>query len=112
MSHFNSLPEFNKEFRKLEKKYKSLTEDLKFLEKILAENPVGFGTNFAIIHSDQNCKIVKARLSCRSLRGRSLRVIYAYHEDCINFMYIEIYFKGNKENHDYERVEEYLRNVR
>ncbi len=111
MTHFNSLPEFDKEFKKLEKKYQSLSEDLDFFEKILLDNPTGFGNNFAIIHSNSTCKIVKARLSCRSLRGKSLRIIYAVTKDGISFMYIEIYFKGEKENHDYERAKTYINSL-
>ncbi len=111
MSHFNSLPEFDKEFKKLEKRYQSLPEDLDLFEKILVDNPTGFGTNFVIIHSDDACKIVKARLSCRSLRGRSLRLIYAVIKGGISFIYIEVYFKGEKENHDYERVKTYINSL-
>lgn len=110
MSHFNQLPEFEKELQKLKKKFRTLSDDLKSLEKVIAAEPLGIGKNFTIIHSSPNCKIVKTRLACRSLQGdRALRVIYAYHETEIRFMYIEIYFKGAKENEDYERVAAYIR---
>jgi len=108
MSRFKQLQEFQKEFSKLVRKYPSLPEDLKKLERLITLHPVGFGTNFATMHQTPEVKIIKARLACKSLRNRSVRVIYAYHEETITFVHIEIYFKGNKENEDRGRVERYL----
>jgi mRNA-degrading endonuclease RelE of RelBE toxin-antitoxin system len=110
MSLFNQLPEFEKEFFKLSKKYPSLTEDLRKFEKLVGINPIGMGKNFTTIHHSEKVKIVKTRLSCKSLRDRSIRMIYAYHDDTITFVYIEIYFKGEKENEDRDRIKEYLTN--
>lgn len=113
MSRFNQLPEFEKEFSKLSRKYKSLPEDLQKLERLISvTGPVGLGTNFAIIHHGDSVKVIKTRLACKSLRERSLRVIYAYHENTIEFMYIELYYKGDKENEDRERIKEYLKNFK
>lgn len=110
MSHFDQLPEFKKEFFKLSKKYRSLEEDLKKFERVVETNPTGIGKNFVILHCSEKVKIVKTRLACKSLQGRSLRVIYAYHNDRVTFVYIELYFKGDKENEDRERIKDYLKN--
>jgi|SRR3989344_5577646 len=112
MSHFNQLPEFEKEFLKLSRKYPSLPSDLKKLETLISLHPVGLGTNFVTIHHSLEVKIVKTRLACKSLRDRSMRIIYAYHESTTTFVHIEIYFKGNKENEDRERIKAYLKNIR
>ena len=109
MKNFNSLPEFDKELKRLGEKYPSLSDDLKKFEKLIAEYPTGIGVNFTRIHHSPHLQIVKARLSCKSLRDRSIRVIYAYHKETITFMYLEIYFKGEKENENYERVKEYIK---
>ncbi len=111
MSHFDKLPEFEKEFVRLSKKYPSLSQDLKDLEDVTRVLPTGSGKNFVIIHSASKIKIVKVRLACKSLRGRSIRIIYAYHDDTVTFMYIEIYFKGNKENEDRQRIMHYLKST-
>ncbi|MDP4032388.1 MAG: hypothetical protein Q8P60_05950 [Pseudorhodobacter sp.] len=108
MSRFNQLPEFEKELYKLSKKFPSLIEDLKRFEKLTAINHTGIGKNFTIIHFSGECKIVKARLACKSLRDRSMRIIYAYHNDTVTFVYIELYSKGEKENEDQKRIREYL----
>ena len=109
MSNFSRLPEFDKEFHKLSKKYPSLTEDILKLEKVLTTSPIGFGTNFVTIHHSPNVKIVKTRLACKSMRDRSLRVIYAYQNIEVTFVYLEIYFKGDKENENHSRIENYLK---
>src|SRR3989338_4275976 len=111
MSHFSYLPEFEKEFSRLLKKYRSLSEDIEKFKRFILENPTGLGKNFAIIHSTENSKVVKARMMCRSLKDRSIRIIYAYHQNTLTFMYIEIYFKGDKENEDQARIREYLGNM-
>lgn len=108
MSRSNYLPEFKKEFSQLLKKFRSLDDDIKIFERFIFENPTGLGKNFTIIHNSENVKLVKARILCKSLRNRNIRIIYAYHNNSFEFIYIEIYYKGDKENEDKERVKEYI----
>lgn len=96
MNNFSSLTEFEKEFKRLFKKYNTLEDDLKKFKKVLASFPTGVGKNFTIIHTSQDLKIIKARMACRALRDRSLRVIYAYIVKQKKIEFIEIYFKGSK----------------
>ena len=111
MSHFNKTPQFEKDLKKLSKKYPSLPKDIKDLEDILLVFPTGNGKNFTVIHHSEKVKLVKTRLTCTSLRDKSMRVIYAYHSEGIEFMYLELYFKGDKENEDRERIKRYLKNI-
>ncbi len=111
MSHFNQLPEFQKELKRLGSKYPSLCDDLKNFEILISEYPTGIGKNFEIVHSSEIVKIVKARLACKSLKARSIRIIYAYHKNTITFVYIELYFKGDKANEDRVRIAQYLKSV-
>lgn len=108
MIRFYKLPEFDKELKKLSKKYPSLEKDLEDIKPILSESPTGIGKNFTIIKFLNKIKIVKARIHCESLKARSIRLVYAFHEDKMEFIYIELYFKGNKENEDKGRIEDYL----
>ena len=88
-----------------------MPDDLEKFQKILEIDSTGVGKNFTITYHSHKCKIVKGRLACESLRNRSMRVIYAYHDDTVDFVYIELYFKGDKANEDRERVRQYLKNV-
>ncbi len=111
MNHFNQTTAFQKDLKKLLKKYPSLNSDLTDLEEILVIFPTGNGKNFTIIHHSEKVKLVKTRLTCKSLRDKSMRVIYAYHNDTVTFVYLEIYFKGDKENEDSGRIDEYIKSL-
>jgi len=71
---------------------------------------LGSSKHFNVITKNEQCIIVKARLFCRYLKGSSLRIIYAFHYQSYKIDFIEIYFKGDKENEDKERIKEYLEN--
>ncbi len=114
--NFKSTIEFQKDFKKLSKKFRSLDNDLIEFKKILNESPLGIGKHFNVITKTEECCVVKARFFCKSLKKKDLRIIYAYTENnqiiemvCIDF--IELYFKGEKVNEDYERIKEYLKNL-
>lgn len=111
---FGSLPEFDKDFKKLSKRFKTLDEDfktfvdkqLKLFHKLKIDNKGIVAISGLGIDSP---KIFKARkFACRSLKGRGvesgIRVIYAYWEEQDKIEFIEIYFKGDQENEDRERI--------
>ena len=106
MKNFDSLPEFRRELSRLSRKYGTLDDDLETFKEVLSTSPTGFGNSFAVIHSTEVIKIVKARMACRSLR-----VIYAYLEREEKVEFIEIYYKGDKENEDRNRIREYLKSA-
>ncbi|MEK7136446.1 MAG: hypothetical protein AAB821_02550, partial [Patescibacteria group bacterium] len=108
MSTFYALPEFEKELKRLSKKYPTLSSDIEDLKPVLLAYPTGVGKNFTIIKIEGDTTVIKVRVHCESLQSRVMRLIYAYHKDNIEFMYIEVYFKGDKENEDRGRIEEYL----
>lgn len=111
MNNFFRLPEFDKELKKLLKKYPSLNYDIEVIKPILLSCPTGIGKNFTIIHSSEDIKIVKVRIRCESLRARTIRLIYSCRESKFEFLYIEVYFKGDKENEDRKRIEQYLKSI-
>jgi len=113
--NFKGTTEFQKDFKKLSKKFKTLDSDLKEFKKVLSEAPLGIGKHFNIIARTDSVYIVKARFFCRSLKKKDLRVIYAYikaHQvsEMVGIEFLEIYFKGDKENENRERIKEYLKN--
>ena len=108
MITFDELPEFQKDCKRLGKKYKSLIDDLKEFRNVVSIVPLGNSKHFIIITQIKVLYIVKARLFCRYLKGSSLRVIYAYFEQAQRIEFIEVYFKGNKENENHDRIMEYL----
>lgn len=108
---FNSLVEFEKELKRLSRKYRSLSDDLEEFKKIITVMPLGTSKHFNVLHSVGNVKVIKARLFCRYLKGTSLRIIYSFDGTKIEFVFIELYFKGDKENEDKERIKTYLKGI-
>ncbi|MBU4494085.1 MAG: hypothetical protein KJ874_02160 [Acidobacteria bacterium] len=106
--NFNELPEFQKEFKRLKKKYKSLPGDLREFCSVVSAVPLGNSKHFYIITQTDVLFIIKARLFCRYLKGSSLRIIYAYFEKDQRIEFIELYYKGTKENEDRDRIVNYL----
>ena len=111
-TNFNELRSFSNEFKRLKKKYRSLSDDLEEFKRVIEVFPLGTGKHFDIITRNEKCVVIKARLFCRYLKGSSLRIIYSYREIDALIDFIEIYFKGEKENEDRERINEYLKDLR
>ena len=108
MMKFDELPEFQKDFKILGKKFKSLADDLKEFRAVVSAVPLGNSKHFIIITQTKVLHIIKARLFCRYLKGSSLRVIYAYFEHQQRIEFIEAYFKGFKETENHDRIRQYL----
>jgi hypothetical protein len=113
------LVEFEKDLKRLSRKFRTLEEDLEnFIQRPLNLYHKLHIDNKGIFHiSDLSIlypKIYKAKkFACRSLKGRGvasgIRIIYAHYkkEDVIDLG--EIYYKGEKENEDKKRI---LKNYR
>ncbi len=111
MAIFTQLPEFERELKKLSKKYPSIESDIEDIKPVILNCPTGTGKNFIIMKSLEDVKIIKVKIHCESLRSRTIRLIYSYQPGKIEFVYLEVYFKGDKENEDRERINEYLKDV-
>lgn len=104
------LSGFLRDIKHLSKKYPSLSRDFEELKIVLLQYPRGRGEkHWNRIYESDIVAIYKTRLVCASLRSDSLRLIYSYlpTEERIDF--IEIYFKGDKENEDRKRIKDYLK---
>jgi len=108
------LPEFERDMKRLMKRFRSLEEDLeifiktelKLFHKLGVDNKgvvriAGLGI--------QTPGIYKAgKFACRSLKGKGaqtgIRVIYAYFDENDRIELIEIYCKRDKESEDRDRI--------
>ena len=116
--NYNKTSEFQKDFKRLLKKFKSLEIDLELAKTATIEffhirglnNLSTFQIQGFYTEGIQVYKIKK--FSCRSLKGRGsksgIRVIYAYLEQEQKIEFIEIYFKGEKETENRERIKKLL----
>jgi len=112
-NEIKALSEFDKDLKNL-KRFRTLRDDLDiFTEKQLQLfHKLGIDNKGVVQISNLGIKypkIYKARkFACKSLKGRGsasgIRVIYAYFENEDRIEFIEIYYKGDKENEDRERI--------
>ncbi len=117
---YGETPEFQKDFKRLLKKFKSLKDDLELVKIAAIElfhiqkvnNLSIFPIQGLCTEEIQVCKIKK--FACKALKGRGsksgIRIIYAFHCANLKIDFIEIYFKGEKANEDRERIRDYLKN--
>lgn len=109
--NFEETAEFKKDFKKLGKKYKSLSDDLTEFKKIVSLYPLGNSRHFNVLTKNDKCSVVKARLFCKYLKGSSLRIIYAHIKDNESVEFIELYFKGSSETENSQRIKTYLNSL-
>ena len=109
------LPEFEKDCKRLLKRYRTLEADLEtFLRVALVDYHKNGIDNNGIVRISglgfEEPKVYKARkFACRAMKGKGahsgIRVIYAYLEEKDEIELIEMYYKGDKENEDRKRIE-------
>lgn len=109
--NFKETPEFQRNFKRLKKKYLSLNEDLEEFKKVISLFPSGRGKHFAILTEKAGVKIIKARLFCRYLKGDSLRITYAYCEVEQWIEFIELYAKNEKAAENKNLIKKYLKST-
>jgi len=112
------FPEFDKDLKKLSKRFHSLEDDLRiFIDKELPlYHELGIDNHGLFLIPAlgvARAKIFKAKkFACRALKGKGahsgIRVIYAFFEDSGTIDLIEIYYKGDKENENQERIRKFF----
>jgi len=113
-TEIKKLPEFEKEFKKLLKKFQSLDEDLDvFIDKqLVLTHKLGVDNGGVVRIADlgiEEPKVYKVKkFACKSLKGKGaqsgIRIIYSYSSTRDVVEFIEIYYKGEKENEDRARI--------
>lgn len=113
-NRISALPEFSKDIKKLRKRFRTIKGDLlnfiktqlRSYHKLNTDNKGVFPIPGLEIETPEIYKAKK--FTCRSLKGMGaysgIRVIYAYFEDEDRIELIEIYYKGDKENEDTNRI--------
>jgi len=109
---------FKKDFNKLIKRFRTLKDDLEVLKRnqleLLHIFKIDNGGTFELKgYENPNYSIYKVKkITCKSLKGKGnrsgLRLIYAFDQNLFQIALMEIYFKGDKENEDYDRIKNFL----
>ena len=117
---YNVIDAFQKDLKRL-KRFQTLKDDLETAKRDAIElyhlkninNHSVFPIPGFCSKEVHICKIKK--FACKALKGRGsksgIRIIYAFYCQSHKVEFIEIYFKGEKENEDRERIKVYLKNL-
>ncbi|MFC1510755.1 hypothetical protein ACFL49_03745 [Candidatus Omnitrophota bacterium] len=113
------LSEFEKDLKKLSRKFRSLDDDLEnFINTALnLRHKLNIDNNSIVQISNlgiESPKVFKARkFACKALKGKGamsgIRVIYAYYEEKDVIEFIEIYYKTDQANENRERIESHYK---
>lgn len=113
--NFEELEEYAKDLKKLQKKYRTLEEDITIVKKVLTVEPnerppFSFRIDGLGIST---CVIKVKKIACRALKGKGVnsgfRLIYAHYEEEQKIVLVELYYKGDKENEDKARIMKYFK---
>jgi hypothetical protein len=113
---------FKRSFKRLSKKFKILPNDFKIAKKNAIEllNLRNIDNQSIVLvrkYNNKKFNIYKLRkFACRALKGKGvmsgIRVIYAYDRTLQHIIFIDIYFKADKENEDKKKIEDFLESTR
>lgn len=111
--NFEQSREFQKEFKRLGKKYRSLKGDLVKFQRLVAklDEPVMQyffeGNRATKLVAQPDVEVVKARLDCADLGNKQLlRIVYIKRGDRV--LFVELYAKNDKPREDKLRIKRYL----
>jgi mRNA-degrading endonuclease RelE of RelBE toxin-antitoxin system len=104
------LPEFIKDTKNLNKKYRTIRSDIEIVKKVLIVNPSERPPfsyridNLGI----ETCIIKVKKIASKSFKGKGVqsgfRLVYAHFEAQEKIIMIEIYHKSSKETEDRNRI--------
>ncbi len=111
---------FEKELRRLGRKYKTIPEDLlTFINvsvravHLLGQKPEDMG-HFPIqgLGIENHCCFIAKRFTCKSLKGKGsksgIRVVYRFEKNTLDLLLIELFHKNDKKLPDLDRVKSIL----
>jgi mRNA-degrading endonuclease YafQ of YafQ-DinJ toxin-antitoxin module len=111
---FDTLAEFDKDFKRLLKKYRTLERDIASVKKVLEIRPdARHSFSFQIDGLGISTCIIKIKkISSDSFKGcgvnSGFRLIYAYFESEQRIVFIELYHKNERANEDRHRILKYF----
>ncbi len=119
---YKQTKEFEQDLKRLIKKFPSLAEDIEIAKSFTIElfhlQKLNKQAIFPIPNlCTEELKICKLKkFACKALKGRGIksgvRITYAFYVKTNLVDFIEIYFKGEKEMEDKERIKKYLANIK
>lgn len=121
--NFKQTPEFKKDLKRLQKKWRSIPQDIKAAERGLAplyveQEGVDLGVlrkaffsgkKAAILTETETHEVIKMRLDVESIGTSSkARIIFIAIKTGSEIIFVELYAKNEKQREDQTRIDKYL----
>ena len=109
-----ALEAFQKDIKKLQKKYATLAGDIALVKKVILVHPQARPPFSYTLQTAQTVSaVIKVKkISSRSFKGRGVqsgfRLVYAYFEKEERIVLIELYHKSKQANEDRERIKAFF----
>ena len=121
MINYKTLPEFDKDFKALLKRYRTLESDFETFKKYTIETfyeqktpTTAFVPVEGFCSEDYVSNKVR-KFACKSLPGSGnqsgIRIIFVWQETLRLATFVEIYFKGDKPEEDRERLGDFVKTL-
>jgi hypothetical protein len=117
--NYKSIPEFGKDLKRLLKKFRTLEADIEKAKINAIELYHIRGMDNLSVFQVPGFHLPGAgifklkKFSCKALKGRGvksgIRVIYSFREAQQEVVFIEIYYKGDQEMEDQQRISDYIK---
>lgn len=110
MISIESLEDYDKDLKRLSKKYRTLERDMEVIGMVLRTNPDANPTfSFRLDGLGiKTCVIKVKKIASQSFKGKGVqsgfRLVYAYFEQEEKIVYIELYHKNEKAKEDRARI--------
>lgn len=121
MMMIHETDEFKKDFKKFLKRFRTLKEDLEVVKKNAIELYHSKGIDNQSVFqiqklSTETIKLFKVKkFACKVLKGKGaksgMRLIYTFRDNENKVELLEIYYKGDKAEMDFDRAKRYLKNI-
>lgn len=116
---YSNSKEFDKEFKSLLKRYRTLNEDLETFKKFAIEMYFGElcvdSNSFVRIEglcNEEYTSYKVRKFACKSLKNKGnrsgIRIIFIKDNQNDHITFLEIYYKGDKEAEDRGRIKKFI----
>ncbi len=117
--NYKLLPEFEKDFKTLQKRFRTLNDDFERFKQYSLETYFEQKietTSFVKIEGQCGEAYISYKVrkfACRSLKGKGnqsgIRIIFIWEEKTRTITFVEMYFKGDKPLEDKERLKNVIK---
>lgn len=106
---FIETPPFKKNVKELTKRFRTLPLAIEVRKNVLTATPIHYlAQAISGLGNEIPLPVYKLKFSCANLAGNRLRLIYTYDAPNETITFIEVYFKGDKENEDQNLITQFF----